>query len=200
MSRSEKRCDHVYAEFLHFIERMADCSRLLEAHRRSIRLNAYRAAVRYVELQQNHHNEFNRLLRSFGQDYDQLIENWFGPLRLLDEDPHALIIAIQDGLTKNEWMGQDVSARGFLDRQKRQRLAKEREQAASVTPAPTEELSIEAQCSQYKLRCTGLQELTDRLTKENRHLRTELARVQARLTSALRRVRRIERDLAPATF
>lgn len=194
MPSSPTSCDRLYADLLNFIARMADARRMLAIHERGLRLNAYRAAVRYVALQRDHHNQFVVLLKSYGKDIDALIEEWFGPLRVINEDPFTLLKAVSEGLTQKQWMSQ--SAASYLDTKKRERIRKDVEAAAeSVAAPPPEALPVEVQLAEYKRRDAARADLLANQASMIRALETENARLKKELADVRRTLQRLQRRL-----
>ncbi|MHC4649039.1 MAG: hypothetical protein ACYTBJ_26600 [Planctomycetota bacterium] len=187
MKKDEKRVDH------HF-RRFEEDRELLNKHAgvglKAVRLAksaAYRMAQSYIAMQQKDHNRLVDLIQTTYGKTPDAIDHWlaasFQGLTAIGGDARQLITAIQEGMTRQQYLSSTPSI--FLNSKKR--AAQPITTRPPLPSDPAEELPLDEQVKQLRLQNEALK----RQLKEERGARQQAERSLAKVETEVKRLQRI---------
>lgn len=191
---AEMSFDEIWAVILHAARCLRADARTMATRERSMRLNAIRIANSYLYLFRNNLKKLQEHLTTYGT-FDAMLEDWLGPITMLGEDPRNFIMAVDNGMTRKEWLSKtSLTYLGELKTAQR-KAAAERSERKMRTPTPAETLSVEAQLEQYKLRDSEQTETITMLKRQIKELERQNRVMGDEIKSLMRRLDRM-RDAA----
>ena len=178
-----KRFDH---HFRRFEQEGSLLQRHVEKGVKELRLakaTGYRMAKAFIEMEANWHNELLVMARSEGKDIEEWVADWFRPLTALGEEHSALLRAIQQGMTLQQY--ECTLPRVFIAKHRREETAK-KDVSGGVPREPSESLTIEDAMKQWRARAKSL----ELQLREEHRKRVELEREVLGLKKIVIRLRK----------